>query len=390
VLVQTNDDPRVFALTHLAILGWVVMVIQGALYQLFPVALQADLKSTRLPRWNFWVYALGVGGFVPSFWFDWTPGVAIFGSLVVGGLAHFAALILRSSPSIRSWHPMAAYVLTGQAWLVATISFGLVYALNWHFAWFDISDAMLAAHAHLGLAGFLSLTLMGVSYNLTALFSLAHGHDERTAYANLGLWNLGLVVLALGLIFWPLTPIATVGAAVLALSVCVFVVDMAMLLRRRRRRTISLEQWHAFVSFASFISAAALGLVLVTGHAPGRSWVVAYGWAAIAGWFGFAIVGKYYKIVPFLTWLHRYGHAAGAGPVPLLRDLIDDRLGWASFSLLLSGFVAVLAGLLSASAEVVRLGGIVYTAGALVFAVNIALLFSGRRAPERRPGGGAP
>lgn len=383
VLVRTNDDPRVFALTHLAVLGWVAMVIQGALYQLFPVALQADLKSTRLPRWNFWVYLVGVGGFVPSFYFDWAPGVALFGSLAVGGLAHFAALVLRSAPSIRSWHPMAAYVLAGQAWLVGTMAFGLVYALDWHFNWFEVSDPMLAAHAHFGLAGFLSLTLMGVSYKLTALFSLAHGHDERLAYANLGLWNLGLLVLTAGLVFWPQSPVATGGAIALAVSACVFVIDMALLIRLRRRRAISLEQWHAFVSLASLLIAAALGLVLVTGHSPGRNWVVAYGWAGVAGWLGFAIVGKYYKIVPFLTWLHRYGHSAGGGPVPLLRDLVDDRLGWTSFSLLLVGYLTVLTGLLTASAEAVRIGGVAYAAGALTFAFNIALLLTGRRAPAR-------
>ena len=41
---------------------------------------------------------------------------------------------------------------------------------------------MLAAHVQLGLAGWLSLTLMGVSYKLTAMFSLAHGHDHDGDY----------------------------------------------------------------------------------------------------------------------------------------------------------------------------------------------------------------
>lgn len=59
---------------------------------------------------------------------------------------------------------MAFYVLAALLWLVATIGLGFVYALNWDFGWFAVSDPMLAAHVQLGLAGWLALTLMGVSY----------------------------------------------------------------------------------------------------------------------------------------------------------------------------------------------------------------------------------
>ncbi len=389
-LVRTNDDPHVFALTHLAVLGWIAMIVQGALYQLLPVALQADLRSTKLPRWNFWVYCSGVAGFVPSFYFDWTPGVALFGALAVGGLAQFVVLVLSSLASAKVRHPMGAYVLAGQVWLAATMLFGLAYALDWQLRWFDVSDTMLAAHAHLGLAGFLSLTLMGVSYKLMALFSLAHGGDERIAYANLGLWNAGLLTLVAGLVFWPSGPVPVAGGSLLAASAVVFAADLLLLFRGRRRRPVSLEQAHTFVSLASLLVAAGLGLVLLTGHAPGRSWVVAYGYAAIAGWFGFSIVGKYYKIIPFLTWLHRYGSHAGAGPLPLLRDLLDERLGRLSFALLVSGYTGTLVGLLLASAATVRWSGAVFAAGALVFALNISLLLSGARAPTRSLAGAEP
>jgi hypothetical protein len=80
----------------LVVLGWVTMTIMGALYQLFPVALQASLAAPAVGRWNFILYAAGVAGFVPSFYFDWTPGVAIFGSLAVAGIVIFAITLLLS------------------------------------------------------------------------------------------------------------------------------------------------------------------------------------------------------------------------------------------------------------------------------------------------------
>ncbi len=373
-LVRTNDDPRVFALTHLAVLGWITMTMFGALYQLFPVALGGTLRSPRLGRWNFWVMAVGIAGFVPSFYADWTPGVALFGSLTVGGVLHFASQLLRSYPSVRDWHPMAFYVLAALLWLVATIGFGLVYALNWHFGWFNVTDPMLAAHVHLGLAGWLGLTLMGVSYKLTELFALAHGHGRGLTFANLGLWNLGLLGLAASLLRLPGSGLVSACAVLLAISALLHVVDLGLLLRTRRRRTLTIEHWHTFASLAALLVAAGLGVVLASGRVPGRNLVVAYGYAALAGWFGFAIVGKSYKILPFLNWLHRFSGVTGRRPVPLLKDLVDERLAWISFALLLAGFAGVLGGLLAADSSIVVSAGCLYAAGALAFALNAARL----------------
>jgi len=371
VLVVTNDDPQVFALTHLAVLGWITMTMFGALYQLFPVALGGTVRSPRLGRWNYWVLSAGVVGFIPSFYFNWTSGVAIFGSLTVGAILHFCVQMFRSVPTIPRWHPTVLYVIAGLVWLVATIAFGFVYALNWRFQWFDVSNSMLAAHVHLGLAGWLGLTLMGVSYKLTELFALARGHGQGLTLANLGLWNVGLLGLVVSLLAAPGSLAVSAFAAVLTISAALHVLDMGLLLRTRRRRRFSIEQWHTFVSLAALLVAASLGLVLAAGREPGRSWVVAYGFAALAGWFGFAVAGKSYKILPFLNWLHRFGGVAGDRPVPLLRELVDERLAWSSFALLLTGFVGVLSGLLVVNAALVRGAGAVYAGGVLLLVANV-------------------
>lgn len=371
-LLVTNDSPHVLALTHLAVLGWITTVMMGALYQLFPVALQATIKSRRAGRWNLLLYAAALCGFIPSFFLTWTPGMAIFGTLLVLSVLAFVVNLLASYPSVRLWHPMAFYVLAGLIWLLLTIGLGGTYALDWHFGWFPITGSMVAAHAHLGLAGWLSLVLMGVSYKLMAMFSLAHGHGERLALWNLGIWNAGLAGLAVSVWVWPAGPLVPLFAAWLAVSAGIFVFDMGRLLRHRRRRRFSLEQWHAFVSFASLLVAAAMGVALAAGHPLTTTWIVAYGYVVLVGWFGFSIVGKYYKIVPFLSWLDRFSAVAGRAPTPLLRDMVDARLGWISFGLLLVGYVGALAGLLAQSLPVLQGAGALYALGAALFAVNIA------------------
>ncbi|MFZ0996556.1 MAG: hypothetical protein WAO09_11355, partial [Candidatus Dormiibacterota bacterium] len=247
-----------------------------------------------------------------------------------------------------------------------TLGFGLAWALDWQFNWFAISPNMLAAHVHAGLVGWLACTLMGVSYKLMELFALAHRRSWRLAYANLVAWNAGLVGLVLSLLLRPGSLAVTAFTALLGLSAAVFAFDLLRMWTSRRRRAISLEQAYLAVSLASLLLAAALGIVIASGASLRPNWVVAYGYAAIVGYFGFAIIGKYYKIIPFLIWLNRYGGTVGAGPTPLLKDLVDDRLGWASLALLVVGYCGILAGLFAAQAALVATAGLVYLAGALL------------------------
>ncbi len=322
--------------------------------------------------------------FVPSFYLWWTPGIAIFGTCAVAGVIHFVSNMYRSYPSVKVWNAMAYYVLCGLSWLTLTVLVGFVYALDELFGWFTITPNILAAHAHLGLAGWFSLTLMGVSYKLMAMFSLTHGHDETLAKRNLVLWNLGLVGLVASLVFAPGSAFVVAFAVVLDLSATVFVIDMLLLFRKRRRKAISLEQWHAFISFASFLLAADMGVVLATGHLWTATWVVAYGYVALVGWFGFSIVGKYYKIIPFLLWVHRYSKQIGSQPVPLLKDMLDERFGYASLVALFLGYVTVLAGILSSSLVAVRAGGGLFALGSYLFTYNIWTVFGDKSSTRRR------
>lgn len=382
--LRTYDDPHVFALVHLTVLGWITMLMMGALYQLFPVALQAEIHSVRLGKWNFWLFSGGVAGFVPSFYLWWTPGIAIFGTLAVGGVIHFVANMYRSYPSVKVWNAMAHYVLCALGWLTLTVLVGFIYALNEVFGWFDITPTILAAHAHLGLAGWFSLTLMGVSYKLMAMFSLAHGHDERLAKLNLLLWNLGLIGLTASLVAAPHTLFVPAFATMLDVSATIFVADMILLFQKRRRKGISLEQWHAFISFGSFSLAANMGVILAAGYLPTSTWVVAYGYVALVGWFGFSIVGKYYKIIPFLLWVHRYSKHIGSQPVPLLADMMDERFGYVSLVALFLGYLVVIAGILSASLVTVRAGSVAFALGAYLFAYNIWTVFGDKTSTRRR------
>lgn len=62
--------------------------------------------------------------------------------------------------------------------------------------------------------------------------------------------------------------------------------------------------------------------------------LVALALAALVGWLGQSTIGYLYKIVPFLVWQSRYAPKVGRERVPLMRDLVQQRIATLSFWLI--------------------------------------------------------
>ncbi len=76
------------------------------------------------------------------------------------------------------------------------------------------------------------------------------------------------------------------------------------------------------------------------------------------------MAGIWQKIVPFLTWLHRFGPRVGAQDLPTVADLVVPRWGWASLALFTAGTAVLAAGVGAASAVAARAGAALFAAGA--------------------------
>src|SRR6185437_8729259 len=53
--------------------------------------------------------------------------------------------------------------------------------------------------------------------------------------------------------------------------------------------------------------------------APPLLFVLIFGWLSGLG------LSQLYKIIPFLAWLSRFGRRLGAGPVPRVQDLVNEK-----------------------------------------------------------------
>ena len=381
--------PANLAATHLATLGWVTMVMMGALYQFAPVVFRTRLYSERLGRWQFWLYVAGVAGLVISFRQMWTAGLAICGSAVVLAVLLFLYNIGRTLLRCTHWSLTGQYLLHAFGCLALTVFAGLTFALNLHFHWFAVPQHALAAHVHLGVAGWFGPTLMGVTYELMPMFALVHGHGLRLARAVLWLVTAGVVALFVALLFGLPHAVVVMAALTLATGEVLWIYDVYRMFRLRRRRAFDLTQQHTIASTIAFALTIVVGLYLLlagpASPAAETRWYVAYAVLALGGWLTLAIMGQMYKIVPFLVWHHRYSAKMGREPVPLLRDMYSQRRARIAFWLYVAGLAGVVIAALVGSGTGLRLAALPACAGCAGWAWLLVDVLRPHRAAVRTP-----
>lgn len=383
VFVAINTH-RTVAMTHALVLGWAGLFLFGASYQLASAVLGGGGLHERRARIQLILHATGVAMFVPAIvrWELWLMSVA--GVLVVASFLLFAWNLLRVLLSTPRRSHSRSYMLVGLAFLVAGISLGLTFVGNFEHRWFQPSLGRLAAHAHLGLAGWIGLTIMGVSYQLVPMFNIVQRARPRLPLTVLIWTAAGTGVFALAMATDPPQGIRFALAAGLAGGPALWLGDQLHLLLKRSRRRLDFHGQAMFVSLAFLAVTLVLGLAAAWGGSLHRTDApaalpLAYGVAGIGGWVGTTLIANSYKILPFLIWYHRYRPRLGQAPVPLVKDLVPEWWAQATLALHSAGVVIVVVAALTASTGAFHAGGAVLAGAAVAHLGGMAFMFLPKR-----------
>lgn len=368
--------PSSLILVHLVTIGWLSVTMCGALCQFIPVLAEKPLHSDRLP---LPALALLVTGLV----------ALVLGFLRLGGSLRFelpflsvAALLLGAGFALVVWNlactlwsarPLALparFVAMGLAAVGAAATLGMIFALVLDQAatgslFVRIHAGALPIHVIAGLGGWLTITTVGVSYRLLAMFMLAPDLDSGSGRATLWLAAAALGITVAGGFAAVLAEGSTAAVLVTALALAVAAIvsygrDVLRLYRTRRRRKLELNSRMAGVALANL----ALSAVLCVGlAATGRfsEYVGAVGFLAAFGWLSGIMLAQMYKIVAFLTWLEVYGPVMGKTATPRVQDLVAERPATRWFLLFFAGVWAATGALLAGSTPVFRIAALAMT-----------------------------
>jgi hypothetical protein len=366
----------VLAVVHLLTLGWFTTSIVGALYQFLPVAVGVPIASERVAHASFALYVPGVLAFTAGLATN-HPRLLLAGvtALVLGALGFIGnvALTLRRAPERDvSWWSLA-WALT---FLAVTLLLGASLSANLHLAFLGVVRPIaLGAHLHIALAGWVLLSMVGVSQRLFPMFLLSHGGSDRYAVWAMRLIAAGAGALAL-LHHVPLAgrwlPALLIGAGVVA-----FLQQSREYYAHRHRKQLDAGMRLAALALGGLASALPLAVVVVAGLASPRV-QVAYVALVLLSVCGF-VAAHYYKIVPFLVWNHRFGPLAGTRPLPRVAELYSARVAKVVVTLLAAGTVTFVTAIALGSGLGARLGAVLVAAGALV--ITAQMLALSRRHP---------
>ena len=324
VLLAHPLAPETLALVHGVTLGWVTMVMVGALYQILPVLVGAAVPSISVARW---VHAGLTGGTVAL-----AAGLATGSPWALGAAVPMLGLALGSAIvqfSIAVWR---ARNVAAAAWgirlalggLAIAAAAGSLFAMR-QAAGNPLSDrtAWIAVHAYWGLAGWIGMLVIGVGSALLPMFYLTSRMPPRTLWSALA---AGALAPLSATVLFPLAGSGVaqwipVGCAILAYALAASAWGRMLRTRRRTASDASLWLWRAALGNG------AVACVLLVWHqgAPDPRILLSCGIAYLVGFAAILINAMTLKIVPFLVWLHRFSRAVGKGAVPLMGDLLPAR-----------------------------------------------------------------
>lgn len=385
--LQAPDIPRVLALVHTVTLGWLTMTIMGASLQLVPVIVVSPLRATALLRWHYPVFLCGVLCLITGFWWWQIWLLVLGGSVIVLAVVHYVT-ILSATFAHATTRPLTTWFLSASlVYLCLIVSLGLCLAWNFLSGVLGArTEQVVLVHLTLGIVGWLSCTLVGVSYTLGRLFLLAHAHDDHWGKLVFCLLNGGIVLLASGVLLdWIL--LKWVGGVSLVSAAVIFAGDSWRLLRVRQRQRLEVTQYHSLAAIAYFVLVIIAGVVLLfCGWAGTPATWTALGLAALVGWLGQSIVGYLYKIIPFLIWSERYGPLVGTQPVPLMREMVHERWAWVSWWLINLSLPVMIGTALSRQVIPLQAASGVLALGLFLVLANLVLVIQHLFAPARKAG----
>ena len=358
--------PEALAIVHLLALGFLAMVMIGALMQILPVLAGAPVPWP-VPVAHVVHGGLTLGTLSLSGGFLFGEVMLLKAAVMLLALAFFAflAAMAASLARVRVFNVTVRILVLVWFAIAVTATFGLWLAAGRSWGVTPLDWSLRNLHPGWGFFGWTGLLVIGVAYQLVPMFQMTPPYPAAmTRWFALAVF-MALLVWSAGA--WQgFNPLALAGAWVLALLYAAFALVTLDLQRRRRRRLpdISLLYWRTGMLSLILASLAwAIGAFLDEAPAPLAAFL---GVSVIAGTVMSVISGMLYKILPFLAWFHLQAQTGMGRHVPNMRQYLGEGLQRRQFWLhLASVFLLAGAALLPAALS---------QAAALVFGASAAHL----------------
>ncbi len=309
--------PLSLAVIHTLILGSMLTIAFGVLYQIVPIAFQAPPVARHVLWWHLPIHlasvALMIAGFLLSDFVD----VGIGGTIVLMATGTYFYFILKSYRKARNRTVVHRSLIIPFASLFLVVALGIFQAL-WPQS---VTPEVLFSHMLVGGLLFWGGLVLVISYKLIPMFVLSHGYKASlTRTAGFYFPGVGLWIVAVWLPKQAFTPVYMAITILILFGLVSFVMDVIAILRARKRKRIVAPLYDAL--FATLI-------IVVT-----QLWLIGVLWTddgkgVILPIYLFVMLGLVplmfaymQKIVPFLWFEYRFSKRPERKTAPLIDDMV--------------------------------------------------------------------
>jgi hypothetical protein len=319
-------SPPMFALTHLITLGFISMVMMGALQQLLPVLVGSPVKKPILVSTILHVLMIiGVPLLVAGFLLHLQP-LLIVAFLVLGTcFTLFLVVTLNCLVTAESQSDSVTAMRLSVISLAIAMTVGIYagsgltddVAIFVGVVWTDI-------HLSWALLGWVGLMFVGVGFQVVPMFQLTPGYPKTVMN-----W-LARIIFGLLLMYsfshLVLPDLATWMMILLVICFALFAVVTLSLQRQRRRHIpdVTLDYWR--LGTASILVAALLWVIrsFLPDQELATAMELIIGIIVLIGVLISLIIGMIYKIVPFLLWFHLQSRVDEYVKLPTMKQMLPD------------------------------------------------------------------
>lgn len=365
------ENFSIIAWVHLYMLGFVMMSIFSAMAQLGPVVVETKHYNVNVFRYIFIFLILGLGIIIAGFYID--IRMVIYGGLsVLVGMSIYAIEFFLTLKTARRKTSITNAMKMSNVFLLLGVLSGLIMAAGFS-GYVEINPhSILKAHTFGLVVGFVILLIMGISIILVPMFGSSKRISDNE-FSN-SFYTLMFAVIVMFLSPFLLTKyLEYISYSLTILAILLYFYQLFKMIKSRKKVIHDIWARSMYVGFSSFVVSF---LLLISYLFTNDTLILKLAtWIMFIGFFGFLIIGNFYKIVPFLIWFQIYSPLIEEQNVPMLHDLIPQKLTKLQFIFSSIGLGVSSLGIFIKSYVIFYTGAAILVIGATLFFISIYKMF---------------
>jgi len=308
----SSHDNSTIAILHLLSIGFIIMVMFGALQQMLPVIAGAVIPKAKLvANITFGLLIVGIVSFVLGFILYHKILLLSAASFLLLGLLFFSSIAFFSLLKIKNKTPIVWAII------LSIMFFFITFLLGVHLIISHVSSNFTNSHyefvnLHLGFAffGWIFMLISGITFQVVPMFWVSDPFTKKVQISLI----LGIILALITLVLrYELLFQSIISLVMLVYS---FTTLQKLNNRKRKLKDQSVIYWKLAIYF--------LVLTILYWGAQYFLTIPNEILAVLAGGFILSLInGMLYKIIPFLVWFHL--SAKGIFNIPTMKEMIKDK-----------------------------------------------------------------